>query len=64
VTFLTSDGTPTGATHSAVGNPYLLQGMEWDNETGLHHNGSADYGVALYKAKATGRARTVQADRT
>ena len=30
--FLTSDGVPTGATQSAVGNPYLLGGFRWDAE--------------------------------
>src|SRR5207249_4801797 len=42
-TFLTSDGLPmTGSdglpvTRSALDNPYLFHGMEWDAETALYH---------------------------
>ena len=38
VTFLTSDGFPTSATSSAVGNVYCWGGLRHDSETGLHND--------------------------
>ena len=46
--FLTSDGTPTSATASVHGNPFLFHGMEWDGETGLYYDRS------LYQDPKTG----------
>ncbi len=43
VTFLTSDGTPTGAAASAVGNPYCWGGLRLDSETGLQNDGGGGY---------------------
>jgi YD repeat-containing protein len=43
VTFLTSDGTPTSATSSAVGNPYCWGGLRLDAETGLHNDDGGNY---------------------
>jgi hypothetical protein len=43
VTFLTGDGIPTGASASAVGNPYCWGGLRLDVETGLHNNDGGGY---------------------
>lgn len=43
VTFLTSDGFPTSATASAVGNVYCWGGLRLDAETGLHNNDGGGY---------------------
>ncbi len=43
VTFLSSDGIPTGATSSSVGNVYLWGGMRLDSETGLHNDDGGNY---------------------
>ncbi|MDQ6630755.1 MAG: hypothetical protein M3Y82_03235, partial [Verrucomicrobiota bacterium] len=43
VTFLTSDGVPTTAKSSAVGNPYCWHGLRLDPETGLKNNDGGDY---------------------
>ena len=43
VTFLTSDGFPTSAMSSAVGNPYCWGGLRLDAETGLHNNDGGGY---------------------
>ncbi|HWX23148.1 MAG TPA: DUF6531 domain-containing protein [Candidatus Binatia bacterium] len=43
VTFLTSDGSPTSATASSVGNPYLFGGLRLDPETGLHCDDGSCY---------------------
>jgi YD repeat-containing protein len=43
VTFLTSDGTPTSATSSTVGNPYCWGGLRFDAETGLHNDDGGVY---------------------
>ncbi len=43
VTFLTSDGTPTSATSSSVGNVYLFGGLRFDAETGLDCDDGGDY---------------------
>ncbi len=43
VTFLTSDGIATGATSSAVGNPYCWHGLRLDAETGLQNDGGGGY---------------------
>ena len=43
VTFLTSDGTPTSATSSQVGNVYLFGGLRLDAETGLQNDDGGGY---------------------
>ncbi|MCX6923347.1 MAG: cold shock domain-containing protein, partial [Verrucomicrobia bacterium] len=43
VTFLTSDGMPTSATSSAVGNPYCWGGLRLDVETGLLCDDGGEY---------------------
>ena len=43
VTFLTSDGFPTSATSSAVGNPYCWGGLRLDAETGLQNDDGGGY---------------------
>ena len=43
VTFLTSEGTPSGTTSSAFGNPYCWGGLRLDAETGLHNNDGGVY---------------------
>jgi YD repeat-containing protein len=43
VTFLTSDGYPTAATSSAIGNAYLWRGLRLDPETGLHNDDGGGY---------------------
>jgi hypothetical protein len=43
VTFLTSDGFPTSATSSSVGNPYFWGGLRLDAETGLHNDDGGGY---------------------
>ncbi len=43
VTFLTSDGIPTGAPSSAVGNVYCWGGLCLDSETGLHNDLGGGY---------------------
>jgi YD repeat-containing protein len=43
VTFLTSDGTTTSATSSAVGNPYCWGGLRLDAETGLQTDDGGGY---------------------
>jgi YD repeat-containing protein len=43
VTFLTSDGTPTSATTSAVGNPYCWGGLRLDEETCLQNDDGGGY---------------------
>ncbi len=43
VTFLTSDGTPTSATSSAVGNVYCWGGLRLDAETGLQNDDGGSY---------------------
>ena len=57
--FLTSDGFPIATNASPTGNPFLFHGMEWDAETGLFHDGSANPGMVLYGAKTgkSGRAK-------
>jgi YD repeat-containing protein len=50
--FLDSDGAPLvdinglPATESAVGNPFLFQGMEWDGETAFYHDGGSYFDCA------------------
>jgi YD repeat-containing protein len=55
VLFMTSDGIATSATKSAVGNPYLFHGMEWDAETALYHGGGMEGNNPFYEPKS-GRA--------
>ncbi len=43
VTFLTSDGLPSGAASSVVGNPYCWGGLRLDPETGLQNNDGGGY---------------------
>jgi len=43
VTFLTSDGTPTSDTSSAVGYPYCWGGLRLDAETGLQNDDGGSY---------------------
>jgi YD repeat-containing protein len=43
VTFLTTDGVPTTATSSSVGNVYCWGGLRLDSETGLHCDDGAGY---------------------
>ena len=43
ITFLSGNGTPTGATSSAAGNVYCWGGLRLDSETGLHNNDGGDY---------------------
>jgi hypothetical protein len=43
VTFLTSDGTPSGSSSSAVGNVYCWNGLRLDTETGLHGDNAGGY---------------------
>jgi hypothetical protein len=43
ITFMTSDGTPTSATSSSVGNVYCWGGLRLDAETGLHNDDGDGY---------------------
>jgi len=43
VTFLTSDGAPTSATSSSVGNFYCWRGLNLDAETGLQNDDAGEY---------------------
>jgi len=43
VTFLTSDGVPTSATSSSVGNVYCWGGLGLDAETGLQNDDVGEY---------------------
>jgi YD repeat-containing protein len=55
VLFMTSDGIATSATKSAVGNPYLFHGMEWDSETALYQGHGMGGENPLFEPKS-GRA--------
>ena len=60
VTFLTGDGTPTGATASSVGNVYCWGGLRLDTETGLHNNDGGDYFEPQTGRAVRGKVKTLK----
>jgi YD repeat-containing protein len=60
VTFLTSDGVPTGAASSSVGNVYCWGGLRLDSETGLQNDDGGGYLEPQTGRAIRGKVKTIK----